>query len=111
MRKRVCAALHAHDLSVLEASDGLTGWQLLTVHGDRLRLLVTGLVLPELSGGALAELARELWPNLPILVLSDLPPARAVERFPSLTRVTILPTRFCHEDLLAALRSLLPPAV
>lgn len=110
-RRRVCAALQAHGLITLEASDGLTGWQMLTVHGDRIRLLVTNLALPGLGGGVLAELARELWPRLSILMLSDQPAARVVERFPSLARVSILRVPFRHEDLIAALRTLLLPEV
>lgn len=109
VRRRVRSALHAHGLLTLEAPDGLAAWHILTTHCDRLHLLVTDVALPGLPGGVLAALTHELWPRLPILMLSDQPSDRVAARFPSLARAFFLHLPFRPDDLAAVLRTLLPP--
>jgi hypothetical protein len=70
---------------------------------------VAGVALLGLTGGVLVELARSLWPRLPVLMLSDQPQTRVMQQHPSFAPVPFLRTSFHHGDLTAAITPLLPP--
>ena len=52
---------------VIEAHDGATGLRLLEKQNRDIQLLLTDVVMPEMSGPALAEAARHLQPELKVL--------------------------------------------
>jgi DNA-binding response OmpR family regulator len=95
----------------LEAADGFDAWQAVKNHGGRIRLLVTDFDLHGINGGSLAELARELWPGLPVLLLSDLPYSHIMSMCPKLGAVSFLRKPFRPDDLIAVVASLLAPVV
>ena len=55
---------------VLEANDGRAGLSIILSHPDKIDVLVSDVVMPELSGGALAKQALVLRPNLKVLFVS-----------------------------------------
>ena len=55
---------------VLEAEDGIAALKLWDVHHDRVDLVVTDVVMPQMSGRALVDRLRTLRPELPALFMS-----------------------------------------
>ncbi|HEX9743344.1 MAG TPA: response regulator [Nitrospiraceae bacterium] len=111
VRLLVCSTLQARGHDTLEAGDGLTAWQLFSRHRDRIGCLITNFVLPGFSGSALVDLARELRPDLPVLMISDTPHAVLAGEFPELARMSFLRKPFRADDLLAIVTAMLTPRV
>jgi len=109
-REALRTMLQARGYRILDTADGLTAWQLLSTHRDLIHLLITEATLPGLGGGILVELARELWPQLPVLVLSAAPENTLARSFPALQERSFLKKPFRRDDLLATLEALLPPS-
>lgn len=109
VRLGVCTTLQNGGYTTLEAPDGFAAWQTIKSQGGLIRLLVTDFDLHGISGGSLVELARELWPGLPVLLLSDQPQSHIRNLFPNMGDVSFLRKPFRPDDLLAIVASLLPP--
>jgi PAS domain S-box-containing protein len=99
-RTVIARTLAEHGFEVLEAADGQQALALAGAPGRALDLLVTDVVMPGLSGPALAARMRALFPRLRILLVSgyseeavDLAPLRPGARF--------LAKPFTHGELLA----------
>jgi two-component system, cell cycle sensor histidine kinase and response regulator CckA len=96
----VAAVLQARGFEVVVARDGadaLRQWALL---GDRIRLLLTDLIMPGgMSGVDLAERIRATRPELPIVIFSGYGPERVIEVGRAIGGVTYLP-KPCAPDLL-----------
>lgn len=73
----------------------------------RLDLLVTDVVMPGVTGPALAELLRRERPRLPVLFVSGYPGSAIAERHLLAEGETLLEKPFGSERLLAAVRALL----
>jgi DNA-binding response OmpR family regulator len=89
---------------VLEAHDGEEAATLLgTLGPGAVGLVVSDISMPRMDGLALAGLAAERWPTVPVLLLSGRggPPTGYPGHF--------IPKPFTSESLLAAVRHLLPP--
>jgi CheY-like chemotaxis protein len=54
---------------VIEAADGNAGLRIVQSR-DQVDLLVTDVGLPGLNGRQLADAAREIWPRLPVLLIT-----------------------------------------
>lgn len=109
VRLLACSTLQAAGYDTLEAGDGLTAWQIFSRHRDRVDCLITNVVLPGFNGGALVDLARELRPDLPVLMVSDTPHALLATDLPKLERISFLRKPFRADDLLAIVTALLAP--
>lgn len=103
-----CSTLQAGGYATLEAVDGLTAWQMLATHRDRIHCLAIDFLLPDLNGGAIVELAREFWPHLPVLLISSQPHAQVTSLFPLLKDLSFLKKPFHDDDLLAIIQILAP---
>jgi CheY-like chemotaxis protein len=56
--------------TVIEAKDGLQAIDVVHKHGSTIDLMVTDVVMPGMSGGQLAELLAEKYPNMKVLFVS-----------------------------------------
>jgi two-component system chemotaxis sensor kinase CheA len=68
--------------NVIEAEDGLEGWNKLEEHADEISILVTDIEMPNMNGFELTQRIRkhERYKNLPIIALTTLASAEDVER-------------------------------
>ena len=68
--------------NVIEAEDGLEGWNKLEEHGDEITLLVTDIEMPNMNGFELTKRIRsdERFSNLPIIALTTLASAEDVAK-------------------------------
>ena len=70
VRNIVRLALTMQGFTVLQASGGEEAIQLATAHKGPIHLLVTDVVMPEMSGRRLAEVVRRHRPEIPVLFMS-----------------------------------------
>ena len=62
--------LRGHGYDVLEASDGAEAIASLTEHCDSIKLVVTDMVLPLVSGLKLIHRIQTSWPKIPVILVS-----------------------------------------
>jgi two-component system, cell cycle sensor histidine kinase and response regulator CckA len=70
VRTFVCAALRRHGYTVLEARHGIEAVALVQAHVGRLHLVITDIVMPQISGREVAEAVVEIDPSIKILYMS-----------------------------------------
>ena len=92
---------------VLQATGGPSALALLQVHRDDVDLLLTDVVMPDLSGRQLAEAVHELKPSLPILYISGYPRDVILQDGRVKEGVELLPKPFTQQALAAKVRELL----
>ncbi|RMF92073.1 MAG: response regulator, partial [Nitrospinota bacterium] len=90
--------------TVLEASDGAEAIQLCTRHAGAIHLLITDVVMPQMSGWELAERLTALYPQMRVLYMSGYPeksfPARRREK----GKIHFVQKPFTMETLLRKVR-------
>ena len=91
--------LEADGWVVLEARDGEEALQIIAAHEGSLRLVVTDLNMPKVSGRELAEVLSIFRPGLPVLGITGFLSAVSHDR-----RLPILPKPFTPGSLLQAVR-------
>ena len=91
--------LEADGWVVLEARDGEEALEIIESHQGSLRLVVTDLNMPKVSGQELAEVLSIFRPGLPVLGISGFLSAVSHDR-----RLPILPKPFTPGSLLQAVR-------
>lgn len=103
--RRVCAAiLRACGYQVLQASSGAEALKIEASHCGPLHLLLTDLIMPEMSGAALAQQLQARRPELKVLCMSGHPdPSRIIQD----DRVQVLAKPFTAAILAHALRQVL----
>lgn len=105
IRKMVCAMLEQIGYGVIEASDGVEALRIL----ESLRpvhLVLTDMIMPQMSGTELARRLSQLRPDLRVLFMSGYtndPVVRKVGRTPSI----FLPKPFTASDLARKVRQAL----
>lgn len=99
-------------LGLLESVLGAAGYRVLTADGgrkavelheqasSRIDLLLTDVIMPDLTGPVLAERLRARQPDLQVLFISGFHDADLVQRFLSLKQFTLLPKPFTVDALL-----------
>jgi two-component system, cell cycle sensor histidine kinase and response regulator CckA len=99
-------------LGLLESVLGAAGYQVLTADGgrkavelhekasSRIDLLLTDVIMPDLTGPVLPERLRARQPDLQVLFISGFHDADLVQRFLSLKQFTLLPKPFTVDALL-----------
>ena len=73
-RKQVKSQLEEEGYQVIEAVNGLEGWNLLQQHADKISLVLTDLEMPELDGYGMAEKIKndDRFAQLPVIALTTL---------------------------------------
>ena len=81
-RDQVKGFIEAAGYHVIAAEDGLEAWNLLQKHGDRIRMVVTDIEMPNLDGFALAGKIKSdaRYAHLPIIALTTLAEDKDIAR-------------------------------
>jgi PAS domain S-box-containing protein len=70
VRKLICRALRTYGYQVVEAAGGAEALQAAELHTGSIPVLITDVVMPEMSGRELADKMRQLYPEMQVLYLS-----------------------------------------
>jgi two-component system cell cycle sensor histidine kinase/response regulator CckA len=103
-------ALEQCGYAVLEASDGRKAMQLCAQHEGTLDLVVTDMVMPEMSGAELAERIAMSFPDVKLLLMSGYTRDEAARRGIASERYSFLEKPFTPMKLAARVRELLDGA-
>lgn len=101
IRELVRTVLTRKGYTVLEASDGDQALEKAAAWEGTIDLLISDVVMPKLSGLALAKELREARPGVPVLFCSGYAPETIPEDTP------FLPKPFTPEELLACVEAIL----
>src|SRR5215467_56413 len=85
---------------VLTADSGWNAIQTYESLGSPIQLLLTDVIMPDLTGPVLAERLRSRQPDLQVLFISGFHDAELVQRFVSIKGFSLLPKPFTVEGLL-----------
>jgi DNA-binding NtrC family response regulator len=88
------------------------GWEAIRAYetsGQSVELLLTDVIMPDLTGPVLAERLRSQNPDLRVLFISGFHDADLVQRFVTLKGFRLLPKPFTIEALLRVVREALDP--
>ncbi len=107
VRSLVRRILHGRGYAVVEASDGPGALELLSLDARAVDVVLTDVVMPEMSGPALAQRIRVLRPELPILFMSGYPGEEVMRRGLAHRDVPVLQKPFTPHELAEAVRRLL----
>ncbi|OAI31511.1 hybrid sensor histidine kinase/response regulator [Methylosinus sp. R-45379] len=108
VRMQIADALEEMGCDVIEADDGNAGLKVLE-SGESLRLLVTDVGLPGVSGRHLAEAARAAHPDLPILLITGYA-GKSLDSLDLASNIEVLRKPFTLEELAARVKILLARA-
>ena len=101
VRRVVARMLTEAGFPVVEARSGDEAVAKISLLRGQVRLVVSDVAMPGMSGHALAAMVIERWPTLPVLLISGAPPSG--DEPP-----TFLRKPFTPEALVAAVQRLLP---
>ncbi len=107
LRNLVKRVLESHGYRTVVASDGATALEAAKTAIDRIALLVTDVVLPDLGGAEVAERLRAARPDLPVLFMSGYSRDAAEGRLLLTGRASFLPKPFTPNQLLEKVREAL----
>jgi two-component system, cell cycle sensor histidine kinase and response regulator CckA len=102
-------ALTAAGYHVLLADGGRRAVELFESANSPIHLLLTDVIMPDLTGPVLAERLRSRRPDLPVLFISGFHDADLVQRFVTAKGFTLLPKPFTIEALLRVVQESLHP--
>lgn len=106
VRELIRAILKQHGYQIIAARDGITALEIIR-QTQKVDLLVTDMVMPRMGGRELAEKAKELCPELPVLYVSGY----AAESLPVLTdpgrEVAFLQKPFTPGEIVAKVQEVL----
>ena len=100
--------LESYDYKVLSASDGAAALQTAGEQGHGpIRVILTDLDMPALGGACVVSALREAHGNVPVIIMSGLPPAKDSPEVARLSVQGIIGKPFKAEDLLTLIRDVL----
>jgi PAS domain S-box-containing protein len=106
VRVTTTTLLTRHGYRVLVAGDGAEALVLFKARKGEIALVITDLDMPHVAGPALAEMARKMKPDIPILAISGVQPGKG-SRAPSNFADGFLLKPFTHEVMLSMVQSVL----
>lgn len=101
--------LHDAGYRVLVANGGWDAIREFECSGKGVELLLTDVIMPDLTGPVLAERLRSQKPDLRVLFISGFHDADLVQRFVTRRGFTLLPKPFTVDALLRVVREALEP--
>jgi DNA-binding NtrC family response regulator len=101
--------LHDAGYHVLVANGGWDAIREFESSGNSVELLLTDVIMPDLTGPVLAERLRSQKPDLRVLFISGFHDADLVQRFVTRRGFTLLPKPFTVDALLRVVREALEP--
>jgi CheY-like chemotaxis protein len=107
VRAVVRSALQGHGYTVVEAPDGPSVLSLLPELPQKVDLLLTDVVMPQMSGRELTERIRQINGNLRVLYMSGYPNDAIVRHGVLAADIDLLPKPFAVAQLLARVREVL----
>jgi CheY-like chemotaxis protein len=110
LRGLVTAFLRSLGYEVLVAADGPAAVEIATTHQGRIDLLLTDVVMPEMSGKAVAEAVCELRPRVPVVYMSGYPYDVLGRQNLDTANVALIQKPFSRETLGRTIRSALDGA-
>ncbi len=66
----ICKYFVQKKYNVLSASNGLDGLKVIEAEQDSLDIIITDLVLPNISGVAVISIVKKKYPNLPVIAIT-----------------------------------------
>jgi two-component system cell cycle sensor histidine kinase/response regulator CckA len=94
-----CRALRNKGYNVLEARSGEEALEVLNKEGDKVDLIVSDVVMPQMDGPTLYKHVREKWPNIKVIFVSGYTEDRLREQFTSGEVIYFLPKPFTLKQL------------
>ena len=110
VRSAVRRILQKFGYAVIEAPDGAAALEKLAVHGTRISLLLTDMVMPAMGGRELIEQASMMFPMLRIAVMSGYTEDNALRQGELAGEHAFISKPFTVEDLMATVRRVLDGA-
>jgi CheY-like chemotaxis protein len=107
VRDLMCDTLQNKGYTVLEASQGQTALSLAKLYEGQIDLLLTDVVMPQMSGRELAERLKALQPGLKILFMSGYTDDTVVRHGLLAAKVDFLPKPFLPSTLALKVREIL----
>ena len=107
LRTVACRALVQCGYAVLEASNGQAALRMCASHNGKVDLVVTDMVMPEMSGAELAECIAMTFPEVKVLLMSGYTRDEAARRGIASERYSFLEKPFTPAKLAARVRELL----
>jgi PAS domain S-box-containing protein len=108
VRALIRTVLESSGYKVLEAERGVRALELLRrCAGEPVALMITDVVMPEMSGRELAQKVREIQPDIQILFISGYTDEAVVQHGPLLTGSPFLQKPFTHDALVRKIREIL----
>jgi two-component system cell cycle sensor histidine kinase/response regulator CckA len=98
-------ALQGAGYSVLSADGGRQAIRIFEDCADPVHLLLTDVIMPDLTGPVVAERLRQRQPNLQVLFMSGFHDAELVQRFVTDRGFNLLPKPFTVESLLRSVEN------
>jgi two-component system cell cycle sensor histidine kinase/response regulator CckA len=93
--------------SVLSADGGRSAIRIFEDSADRVHLLLTDVIMPDLTGPVVAERLRQRQPDLQVLFMSGFHDAALVQQFVTNKGFNLLPKPFTVESLLRSVQDVL----
>jgi two-component system, cell cycle sensor histidine kinase and response regulator CckA len=93
--------------SVLSADGGRSAIRVFEDSADRVHLLLTDVIMPDLTGPVVAERLRQRQPDLQVLFMSGFHDAALVQQFVTNKGFNLLPKPFTVESLLRSVQDVL----
>jgi len=107
VRELAGAILEDHGYQVLAARDANAALTIVSAHSETIDLLVTDVVMPGMSGPALAKQLTRRFPQLKVLLISGYPDGEIQQYTVDNLHIDLLPKPFHVDSLIGKVRSVL----
>ncbi len=110
IRKLVTRGAKECGYEVLEATNGVEALRLVESHGERIRIIVTDVVMPEMGGRELARRVKARWPKIEILFTSGYAEGTFFDEISASSDIHFVAKPYLVEELLDRVRQIIDAA-